>query len=457
MDPSGATVTSVDTSATTGASNITINAANTTFVGGAGADTVNLSTTTTTKAISLGAGVDVLRLASGTTSLSANMDGGAGSDLLRMDVADAAVASATSSFAGKIDSFEKMFLNAGLSGSTSTVDLSNLDNISFVISVGTGPGVAAAAPTAAVTAGVNGVSAEATTFTFGAGFTLPGQAFTIDGVTVSAGPAGTFTADEIAAVFRGGTVAGLAKVGTFATPSGWLGTPVASGATNPLVLTNTVNGNVTDFTTASAGGANGTAALIVNKMADGGTMELTNGPSGSTTVNMTDATGTADMLNVNTRVASTSLDFGTVTAAGVETINLNLLDSVPTVNGLASIQTATLNLVDASLKSLIITGNSNLVLSQSAAALTMTDASAMSGIPIAATNGTVSQTIKGGSAADVLTATGNAHVLVGGAGADRLVVGTTADLTTLPVMLVTTRSTCRVRPPTSTATPRSPI
>ncbi len=428
IDASGANVTAVDTSATTGSSTVTIDTANATFVGGAGTDSVTLSSTTTTKAVTLGAGNDTLNLAAGTTTLTAVMDGGVGTDTLKMAAADAAAASLTGSFATKFTGFEKLSLGASVSGVTNTVDLSNMNNINYVISAGSSL-TAPVVPTAVVTQG--GVAAEATTYTFSAGLAV-GESFTVDGVTVTNTGVAAQTAASVASVFAGTVVAGLTSSGTFATPATWTGAPVASVSGAALTLTNTVAGNVTDFTTAAtSGGAAGTGAIVLTKMADAGTLELT-GAGSSATVTMLDATGTTDSFNIVTKLSTAAINYGTVAVAGVETINLTVTDTAPTsASGSASIQTATLSLTDAALKSVIVTGNANLVLTQTAAALTSVDGSAMTGTLTAGTNGTVSQTIKGGGAADVLTANGNADTLIGGAGADKLIVGTNADLTTL--------------------------
>jgi hypothetical protein len=428
-----ANLASVDSSATTGSVTAKINAATATYVGGAGNDSVTLSTTTTTKAISLGAGNDTLTLAAGTTTLTAVMDGGAGTDTLKLAAADAATASATTAFATKFTGFEKLSLGAAVSGVTNTVDLSNLNNLSYVISAGSSAGVTApVVPTAAVTQGVAATSLEATTYTFSAGLNA-GESFTVDGKTVTA--SATMTATEVATFFRDTSVvtAGLTASGVFATPTDWSGATVG-GSTNTLSFTNTVQGNVTDFTdaaTAHGVGIAGTGALVLTKVANAGTLELT-GAGSNATVTMLDATGTADSFNIVTKVGTSGLNFGNVNAAGVESISLTVTDTAPTdAFGNASIQTATLNLTDAALKSLVITGNSALTLSldTSVVALATIDGSAMTGKLIAATNGTVSTVLTGGAAGDILTANGNADTLNGGAGADTLIVGVNGDLT----------------------------
>lgn len=130
-----ATATKVDTSATTGNSSIEIDSTVGTFTGGAGKDTVTVSSTTVTKAITLGAGDDTLDLTDFTAAtLGATVSGGDGTDTLVMDSGVAATNSTTNTFATKFDGFEKLSLNQA--AASLTVDLANLDNISYVISAG---------------------------------------------------------------------------------------------------------------------------------------------------------------------------------------------------------------------------------------------------------------------------------------------------------------------------------
>jgi S-layer protein len=264
-------------------------------------DVVTLTTTAPTKAISLGAGDDTLHLKSGTVSSTATLDGGAGTDTLAMDAADAETASGDSAFAAKITGFEKLSLGAAAS---ETIDLANLDNISYVIT---------------------------------AGATL----------------------------------------------------------------------------------------LTLDNFAANGTLELT-AASTEVDVVLADATGTADVLNVVTKVEGADLNFGTVKAAGVETINLTVTDT-----DTDTIEAATIKLTDAALKSLVVTGNGDLVLTVDATntALTSINASALTGSLTATTGSVASVTITGGAGADVLTAAGNSATLIGGAGNDTLVAGNLSTLT----------------------------
>lgn len=124
------TLTSVNTSGTTGAVTASINGGLATYTGGAGVDTVTLKTTTAlTKAINLGAGDDTLSFAALNVSGStAAVNGGDGTDTLSMATAtaDNLDASAQSFYTN----FERLDINDA-AGST-TVDLANLGFTNYV-------------------------------------------------------------------------------------------------------------------------------------------------------------------------------------------------------------------------------------------------------------------------------------------------------------------------------------
>jgi S-layer protein len=124
-------------------------------------------------------------------------------------------------------------------------------------------------------------------------------------------------------------------------------------------------------------------------------------------VGVTDSlTGTADVLNINlTQTADTA--FGTVTASNVETLNIVSTDSNTTVAGTTD---HTLTVVDTAAKSIVVTGNAHLSLTQASTALTSVDASGMT--VAAATAGADTQGLNfiSGDLAQAATATGSAGV-----------------------------------------------
>jgi S-layer protein len=376
-----------------------------------------LTSTTVSKALALGTGDDTLNLASGTTSMTAIVDGGAGTDTLGMASSDAASASTNNLFMSKFTGFEKLSLGKLVDGASDTVDLSNMNGLNYVASAGTGittsevqtvtvTGNATAAVTFLGTAIASSVSGDTPTLT-----------------------AGRITTDKAALISAWNT----------ANPTKELLNISNSGATITLTYKNTEGDVAVVATTTSAGATFGASvettkgsidgALTLTKMANNGTLELTAAGTGAT-VTMTDATGTSDSFNLVTKVGSSDIGFGTVAAAGVETVNITATDTSPvnTTTGAATISKATLTLSDAVAKTVVITGNSDLDLTASGAALTTVNGSAFTG-KLSFSSAVDNAVITGGSAADTLTATGSGQTLNGGAGADTLVV--TGNLATL--------------------------
>ena len=128
------TLTSLDASATTGTSTVSINGSRTSYAGGAGVDNVTTVGSNLSKAISLGGGDDTLTLAAGTTLPTATIDGGTGNDTLGMGATDAATASASSSFAAKVTGFETLALTGGTGAQT--IDLAALGGYTAVTTGG---------------------------------------------------------------------------------------------------------------------------------------------------------------------------------------------------------------------------------------------------------------------------------------------------------------------------------
>ncbi len=285
-------------------------------------------------------------------------------------------------------------------------------------------------PTPSITQGSAGTPAgtESTVVTFAA--LTAGQSYTVGGRTVTAGAAGA-SANQVAAAFSSGTgVAGVTTV------SGTLTTAFTAGAAAGANVTFTAAtaGVVTDIVTAAAGAPGTGGGLILDKMLANATVEFA--AAGNVEVKLTDASGTADVVNFVTAAAS-GTNIGTATADKVETININVNNTATgTTNGVPNVSNNTLT-VDADAASTIkVAGAGNLVLNLAAdsKAVTLVDGSAATGIltitTMAGDNGAT--TVKGGSAADVLTAMGANDVLQGGAGNDVLkVVGAAASAVTL--------------------------
>lgn len=238
-------LTSVTVTNTAGATLTNVLGNDVLFTGGAGADSIVVGATT--QAIKTGAGDDVVQVTVGALGTGGTISAGAGTDTLSLSAALAETLSASSTFAGKIDGFEKLAIGT-VGAATRTVNLSNLDSLGYVV-VG-----------ADTTAG----SPEVDTVTFGA--LSAGQSVTVAGRTVTA--SASLTADNVATVFAGGTVAGGTLSGTL---TGWTAGS-ASGAT--VALTSATAGPVTNAAaTANAAGSAPSAPSVATTNGTGATTE----------------------------------------------------------------------------------------------------------------------------------------------------------------------------------------
>ena len=189
----------------------------------------------------------------------------------------------------------------------------------------------------------------------------------------------------------------------------------------------------------AAGGAN-TSTAIISNLVSGGTVKHTGNGTG-VVINVANALfNPSDVLNLGLSKSSI-LAAGTITAVGVETINIAAPDATST-GGTAVIHTATLTAADAT--SIVVTGNNGLNLTATGSvAVTNFDASAVVGNGVADTaallkvtyvsvNTTTANavTIKGGAGSDTLTGAANNDTISGGAGLDLITGGLGADTLT---------------------------
>lgn len=417
------TVTSVDTTGTTGTTTITIEGDRATYSGGAGVDnvTVKNANVAMTKAISLGAGDDKLTLNTTSGNIAAptvTLDGGTGTNTIAMTNANAVEATKNGNLAAKIDNFQKLEITDKQTVA-GTVNLANLDNISYVISKGSDTAAAAATKTS-FTLDVTGSAATATdtvafngsTYAFtGAAATATSFATQLYALIVATPPVtGTWVATGVS-----GT-----KITFEAVTAGVLATPANTAFVFVDVDSST---SAVTFATAevSAGAAAGGAVITqtIDKLASGGTLEL-NDVSDGVIVQVTDATtNLTDVLNIVTSAATTS-DVGQVTANKVETINIEAKD---TIHG-TDVSTNTLTIDADKAVTVNVKGAGDLVLDFTAAskALTTVDGSTATGkLNITSVkNDGENLVIKGGLAADTLTSAGQNDKLFGNEGADKL-------------------------------------
>lgn len=351
------TLTSVNTSATTGTVTASIDASKATYTGGAGVDNVTLSSTTVSKAVNTGAGNDMVTLASGTGTPAEAIVGGDGTDTLVMVVADAVAASGAATFETKIDGFERLSLS--VPGVASVVDLSNLDDINYVISGGTAGGFAL------------------TLNKFGANGTLELTGNNADGITASLADA-TGSADSFnlvltsAAALTGGTVT-VAGVESVAITSDDTNT---TAHVNTLTLTAaaaksvTVSGdaglNLTlagDAALTSVDASALTGALTIN--ANSALALTVTGGSGADSLS---ATGSGDTLNGGTgNDTLTGADLTTLSGgAGNDIFMMNLPSNVNSYSTIADIASGDVIDLDAANAGTVVFTQSAVVLAGTA-------------------------------------------------------------------------------------------
>ena len=162
-----------------------------------------------------------------------------------------------------------------------------------------------------------------------------------------------------------------------------------------------------------------------------------------TVLSLTAASGTTDSVSVTLANSSAgALDFGTLTAAAVETLNITTSDTGTVAAGN---QYATIDILDvtaADATSIVVSGNNGLnMATNTAAKVTSFDASGVAGdnttediaanlaVTYASGNTTAGAnlTIKGGAGNDTLTGNANADTITGNAGNDVLAGSTGAD------------------------------
>lgn len=115
----------------TGSITATVDATVTAITTGSGADSIRFDGTSITKAVDAGAGDDTVTLGYGAATPVATITGGLGTDTLAMWADDAASASGSSAFAGKVTGFERLLLST--STTNATVDLAMLGGYHYVL------------------------------------------------------------------------------------------------------------------------------------------------------------------------------------------------------------------------------------------------------------------------------------------------------------------------------------
>jgi S-layer protein len=351
-DLSGATVTSVNTTATTGTSRITIDGSKATYAGGAGVDLVTTNAATVSKAISLGDGNDQLTYG-GSTAPTATINGGSGTDTLSLTAALAATSSATSTFAGLVTNFENLILTGA---TNQTIDLAMLGNYANVSTSGgngltlsnfannstlnlTGAGTAYTLANVAFTSGVTDVINLTLSDGSGAGvaFASTGitaanvETFAITTVDSQASPTGTFL-DSV--TLLGNSVSTI-------TVSGNAGLALTAAST-ALTSVNASGITLGGFTFTS--GATTSAATITGSATGTNTINLSAATVADTYIggtgidNVTIANSLANTITTgagNDIVSVGVASAASIGAQGVNTITLGADADVVTLKGVA--------------------------------------------------------------------------------------------------------------------------
>lgn len=129
LNLSGSAIGALTTLTASGTAGVTATiGTGTTFTGAGGKDVISVGATT--KALTGGAGDDTFNV--NASAITGTIDAGDGTDTLGMSAANAVAATASATFEGKISNFEK--LSIGANGAVNpTIDLANLDDISYVV------------------------------------------------------------------------------------------------------------------------------------------------------------------------------------------------------------------------------------------------------------------------------------------------------------------------------------
>ncbi len=183
--------------------------------------------------------------------------------------------------------------------------------------------------------------------------------------------------------------------------------------------------NATGFTSLKQGAVTG--AVTYSNVAAGVGLTLTASPGFNTSYVLKDATGKSDSLAL-TLTSDAALAAGTITASGIESVNITNTDTNSTAH------TNTLTLATADATSITVTGNAGLVLTNTTAVnVTSFDASGITGKAAdaaalgvtytSAYTGSSTVTIKGGIGNDVLTGNTKVDSIVGGDGNDTIIGG----------------------------------
>lgn len=393
----------VITSTGTGARTlVTAIATGQTYTGGDGADTISVGAST--KAITTGAGDDVITLTSATMGTGGSINAGAGSDTLTTTAAIAATASATAAlgttFSAAVSGFEKLVVTGG---GTNTVNVARLGNYSDISSAGD----------TALT--LDGVTTGSTLR-----LTATGTAQTVSSTAALL----TGTADSLNLVLTGTTTAA----------------DVAFSTTG-LTATDVEAINITSSYTSSMTAANKTAATtggFANGMIVLGNQVKTIVVSGEAGLNLTAASTALTSLDASANTVGSAGEFswtsGATTgavnvkglASGINTIVLSAATVAGTYTGSANGDTVT---IANALANVLNLGDGTNLVNGAASGNNVVTGGAGDDTFITATTG--NNVVNFGNGANAFTATSGNNTYTGGTGVDTVSVGGGLNVLTL--------------------------
>lgn len=243
-----------------------------------------------------------------------------------------------------------------------------------------------------------------------------------DTVTISASPTKAISGG-------GGTDTLVLNVAssTFANPSG--NSYISGFETLGLGAFATGTYDATGFSGLTMGQVAGDVTF--SNVAAGTTLTFSASPTKNSTYSLKDATGTSDALTINLTNSGSTVNAGTVTAAGIESLTINASDT--SSNATAGGTADSITVVATAAKTITVTGNTTLTLTSTGnTKVSSVDASSMTGGLTYTTAGTLAESVKGGATKNTLTAASGttADSLVGGAGADTLTANAGLDVLT---------------------------
>jgi len=339
------TNTTINASAATGAVSVKLGAAAQSVTGGSANDTID---------------------AAGNLASTDTINGGAGTDTLKLTSGNATVAVGTSASKGALFNVSGIeIIDVAATADTAVLDLDATSGVTTVVA-------AANIKTALGTTMVNSTAIT----------------FVLNGVTYTTGA----TDGSADATEAGVLIAGIINAipGFSATTS--TGTVTITSLTGEAIEIGTFAGGVTAATISAYSDVSFTN--ITSQAVDIFSADAVD-------VALKDASGTADVLNINLKTLAADKGFnhtvGTVTANLIETINVG-------VTGMTDVKVTTVGALNASaIKTLNITGDSDLTISAFGTAPTTIDGSTSSGdLNLAAMGAAKDQSIKTGSGNDTI-------------------------------------------------------